>query len=29
MIDEAAATELRLADYYREAWDNKPDWQRF
>ncbi len=29
VIDEAAATELRLADYYREAWDNKPDWQRF
>ncbi len=29
VIDEAAATGLRLADYYREAWDNKPDWQRF
>ena len=29
VIDEAAATGLQLADYYREAWDNKPDWQRF
>lgn len=29
VVDEAAATTLRLADYYREAWDNKPDWQRF
>ncbi len=29
VIDEPAAAELRLADYYREAWDNKPDWQRF
>ena len=29
VVDEAAAATLRLADYYREAWDNKPDWQRF
>lgn len=29
VVDEAAATKLQLADYYREAWDNKPDWQRF
>ncbi len=29
VIDEAAAAGLQLADYYREAWDNKPDWQRF
>ena len=29
VVDEDAAAQLRLADYYREAWDNKPDWQRF
>ncbi|MEV7396897.1 glucosamine-6-phosphate deaminase [Aeromicrobium sp. NPDC092404] len=29
VVDEAAATGLQLADYYREAWDNKPAWQRF
>ncbi|KRC64235.1 glucosamine-6-phosphate deaminase [Aeromicrobium sp. Root236] len=29
VVDEAAAATLQLADYYREAWDNKPDWQRF
>ena len=29
VVDEAAAAKLQLADYYREAWDNKPDWQRF
>lgn len=29
VVDEAAAASLQLADYYREAWDNKPDWQRF
>lgn len=29
VVDEAAAAGLQLADYYREAWDNKPDWQRF
>jgi glucosamine-6-phosphate deaminase len=29
VVDEAAASKLRLADYYREAWDNKPDWQQF
>lgn len=27
LIDEAAASSLRLADYYRHAYDNKPDWQ--
>lgn len=29
VVDETAAAKLQLADYYREAWDNKPDWQRF
>lgn len=29
VIDAAAAAGLQLGDYYREAWDNKPDWQRF
>lgn len=29
VVDEPAAAKLQLADYYREAWDNKPDWQRF
>jgi glucosamine-6-phosphate deaminase len=29
VIDEAAASGLQLTDYYREAWANKPDWQRF
>ncbi|MDR3070716.1 MAG: glucosamine-6-phosphate deaminase [Propionibacteriaceae bacterium] len=28
IIDEAAATELELADYYRQMYDNLPDWQR-
>lgn len=28
VIDESAAAKLQLADYYREAWDNKPDWQQ-
>lgn len=28
IIDEAAASQLSLADYYREAYDNKPDWQQ-
>jgi glucosamine-6-phosphate deaminase len=27
VVDEAAASELRLADYYRYAYDNKPAWQ--
>lgn len=29
IIDEAAAAELTLADYYRETYANKPAWQRF
>ena len=27
--DEAAASRLQNADYYRYAWENKPDWQGF
>ncbi|WP_456283698.1 glucosamine-6-phosphate deaminase [Microbacterium sp. JZ101] len=27
VVDEAAASRLRDADYYRYAWDNKPEWQ--
>lgn len=27
-IDEAAAFRLKLADYYRWVYDNKPDWQK-
>ena len=27
IIDEAAASKLRLADYYRYTYDNKPAWQ--
>jgi glucosamine-6-phosphate deaminase len=27
-IDEAAVSELKLADYYRWVYDNKPDWQK-
>ncbi|WP_296196623.1 glucosamine-6-phosphate deaminase [uncultured Microbacterium sp.] len=27
VVDEAAASRLRLADYYRYAYDNKPAWQ--
>jgi len=27
VIDEAAASRLRFADYYRYAYDNKPEWQ--
>ena len=27
VVDEAAATELTLADYYREAYAGKPAWQ--
>lgn len=27
VVDEPAARQLRLADYYRHVYDNKPDWQ--
>lgn len=27
IVDEAAATQLKLADYYRYAYANKPSWQ--
>ena len=27
VVDEAAASRLRLADYYRETWAHKPPWQ--
>ncbi|MDW4573486.1 glucosamine-6-phosphate deaminase [Microbacterium sp. M3] len=27
VVDEAAASQLKRADYYRYAYDNKPDWQ--
>lgn len=27
VVDEAAAGRLQLAQYYREAWHDKPDWQ--
>jgi glucosamine-6-phosphate deaminase len=27
VIDEPAATQLRLGDYYRETWAHKPAWQ--
>lgn len=29
LLDPAAASRLQLADYYREAWAAKPDWQGF
>ncbi len=29
IIDDAAAAELSLADYYRYTYANKPSWQRF
>lgn len=29
VVDEAAAAQLKLADYYRYAVANKPDWQAF
>ncbi len=29
VVDEAAAAGLRLADYYREVYAGKPEWQRF
>lgn len=28
-LDEAAAADLELADYYRWVFDHKPDWQQF
>ena len=28
LVDEAAATRLRLADYYRWTYAHKPPWQR-
>ena len=28
VIDEAAASALRLQEYYRDTHTNKPDWQR-
>ena len=27
LVDDAAASRLQLADFYRHAWDNKPSWQ--
>jgi glucosamine-6-phosphate deaminase len=27
IVDNAAASSLKLADYYRHVYDNKPDWQ--
>ncbi|MEI5583969.1 MULTISPECIES: glucosamine-6-phosphate deaminase [unclassified Agromyces] len=27
IVDEDAASQLQLADYYRHAWNNKPEWQ--
>jgi len=27
LVDDAAASRLQLADYYRETYQNKPDWQ--
>lgn len=28
ILDEAAASGLRYADYYRFAWDNRPEWSK-
>ncbi|HEY8451031.1 MAG: glucosamine-6-phosphate deaminase [Micromonosporaceae bacterium] len=28
VVDEAAASRLRYADYYRSAWEHRPDWAR-
>ncbi len=28
IVDEAAASRLRFADYYRSAWEHRPDWAR-
>jgi glucosamine-6-phosphate deaminase len=27
LLDEAAASSLKLADFYRHTYDNKPAWQ--
>jgi glucosamine-6-phosphate deaminase len=27
LVDDAAAQRLQLADYYRETYASKPDWQ--
>ncbi|GAA1512147.1 hypothetical protein GCM10009690_13950 [Brevibacterium permense] len=27
MLDDAAASRLQLGDYYRHAYENKPEWQ--
>lgn len=27
LVDDAAASRLQLADYYRQTYDSKPDWQ--
>lgn len=27
IVDEVAASQLQHADYYRHAWNNKPEWQ--
>lgn len=29
VVDEEAAVRLRLADYYRHTYENKPEWQRW
>lgn len=29
VVDEAAAAQLTRADYYRYAYENRPEWQRF
>ncbi len=29
VVDEAAASRLELADYYRYTYDNLPEWQRY
>ena len=29
LLDEAAASELKLKDYYRSVYRHKPEWQRF
>ncbi|MFZ1412628.1 MAG: glucosamine-6-phosphate deaminase, partial [Micropruina sp.] len=29
IIDEQAARQLTLADYYRDTYAKKPSWQRF
>ena len=28
VVDQAAASELQLLDYYRQTWAAKPAWQR-